>query len=153
MIVAGVMVAIIAELLVLQTATSSARQSVAASTTTASTARLWKVTFHVKGICSDDSANYSAWGVTLGNQTKLAPSNVTIDELQNNYSNYAVVTTATITFIVTDGQYHYVLYPTDNMHIASADWNPTGGPVGTITVSGLDEYVRVLWIPDSYICG
>lgn len=153
---AGVGLAIIGELLALQAVSGglSGMNSGATSTTatTATSLAMHNVTFHVIGICSSDSAYFSPWGVKLGNSTKTAPSDATVAEIQNASGFDSTVGNATIAFSVPDGTYSFILYPTDSMHVASADGNPVAGPTGSLAVSGLDVFVHVLWIPSGGFC-
>lgn len=147
----GIVLAIAAEITVLQIEEKSLAQTQVSTTTsslaTSTTSGLHDVIFLVSGQCTPQTSGWtiSEWGVTLGNTTKTYPLNATLSQIQSR-SFVLGGNQSSITFAVPNGTYSYELYP--NASEASQGplevvASPPGeeqakGATGVITVSGFD---------------
>jgi hypothetical protein len=141
LVVVGIGLAIITELLVLQTVSSglSPRTTVE---TSLGLGRIYTAMF-LEGTTCGGPARPTMWGVKLGNVTKTEPPTVTLSEIEDNgLSDYHFNQTA-ITFLVPSGAYPFILYPS-LLHIASADGSAAAGPTGVVTVSDLNVTLRTV---------
>jgi len=151
----GIVLAIAAEITVLQAEETSLAPTRVSTTTsslvTSTISRLYNVTFLVSDQCVSPSSGWtiSEWGVTFGNATKTYPLNATLSQIQSgSFYLDGPNQSSSITFAVPDGRYSYQLYPNASGVMGGgplevfAGQSPgdqqVGRATGVITVNGID---------------
>jgi hypothetical protein len=148
----GVILAIVAEITLLQAqSTSLARIQVSTTTSTLAihtTSGLHNVTFVDLGQCGVGAEGWaiSKWGVTFDNTTRTDPPDANFSQIQSrDFALYLLPNeSSSITFAVPDGSYSYQLYPNASQDQQGPLEVLTGPPseyrahgaTGVITVSG-----------------
>jgi hypothetical protein len=152
----GIILAIAAEITVLQAEETSLAPTQASTTTsslvTPTTSGLHDVTFLESGECGGRPAGWaiSEWGVTLGNTTKTYPLDANFSQIQLGGFEllYGNQSSSSLTFAVPDGTYSFQLYPNASQPGVKGPLEVVTGPSsedlqvreasGVITVSGFD---------------
>ena len=150
LITLGVILAIAAEITLLQ-AEEASLASTRVSTTisnlvTSTTSPLYNVTFVVSGDCGGRPAGWaiSEWGVTFGNATETYPLNVTLSQIQSrSFELLGDDQSSSITFAVPDGRYSYQLYPNSSRNEQGPLEVLAGPSFGGVQVSGATGFVIV----------
>ena len=94
----------------------------------------YTVTF-LDGPACGNGYYFTEWGVQLGNQALIEPSNLTISQIPVNGYSYGKFNLTTITFLVPDGVYPFTLYPANFLKVGSPNGWELGGSGGFVTVT------------------